>query len=303
MKINTGLKLGMNYFIRSFQKPSVMALESSADCQADCIMCGREKLKRDKQAMTMDTYKKAISEAKKNKIKVIQLSFYGEPLLDPQLIAKLEYLRQQIPDALIVFNTNGEALTDELIEAVLKYKVTAIRFSLEGNNKVEYESIRNGLSYNKLINNMAKLKTARDKQGSDLAIIVWALNLKSYPMEKEAFRKFWLQYADDIHIRNEAEIILSKKEKLFQKVAPCFRPFAYFIVLADGRVTICDIDWYGEHVYGSLKENSLKELWFSKKMLFLRFVHLFGFKRTLSSCEKCRYKPFSSHFQNSYYQK
>ena len=147
MQINTGLKLGKKYLITSFQKPSVMVLESSNDCQAGCIMCNRGKLDRDKQAMSMDTYKKAILEAKKHKIKTIQLSFYGELLLDPQLISKLAYLREHIPDALIVFNTNGEALTDQLIESIIKYKVTEVRFSIEGNNKIEYESVRKGLSY------------------------------------------------------------------------------------------------------------------------------------------------------------
>lgn len=248
MKIGTGLKLGTQFFFNSFRGPSVMALESSNDCQASCIMCHRGKLERNKQAMSLEVYKKAILAAKKHRIKTIQLSFYCEPLLDPEFIFKLGYLREHLPKAVVVFNTNGEALTDQLIEAILKYKVTEIRFSIEGNNASEYESVRKGLSYDKLVKNISKLKIARDQLASDLKIMVWALNLESFPLEEDSFREFWMQYADHVHLRNENKIVLKAKENLFQKLTPCPKPFSYMVVLTDGRVTICDVDWYGKSV-------------------------------------------------------
>jgi len=299
MKISTGLKLGTKFFFTSFRRPSVMALESSNDCQASCIMCHRGKLERNKESMSLAIYKKAILEAKKNRIKTIQLSFYGEPLLDPEFIFKLGYLREHLPKAVVVFNTNGEALTDELIAAILKHKVNEIRFSIEGNNASEYESVRKGLSFDKLVDNISRLKIAKDAATSELKIMVWALNLESFPLEEDSFREFWEKYADHVHIRNENKIILKSKDNLFQKLAPCPKPFSYVVILADGRVTICDIDWYGKHTYGSINESSLRKLWFSRRMLSLRFAHLFGFKKVLKSCKGCSYKTFNSHFQNS----
>lgn len=298
MKIGTGLKLGTKFFFNSFRGPSVMALESSNDCQASCIMCHRGKLERPKHSMSLDIFKKAIQEAKKNRVKIIQLSFYGEPLLDPEFIFKLGYLREHLPKAVVVFNTNGEALTDQLIEAIIKYRVNEVRFSIEGNTPEEYESVRKGLSFAKLVYNISKLKIARDEAKSETQIMIWALNLKSFPLEEESFREFWKDYGDHIHIRNENKIILQTKDKLFQKLAPCPKPFAYVVVLTDGRVTICDIDWYGKHTYGSIVDSSLRKLWFSKRMLSLRSAHLFGFKKAVKSCKGCSYKTFNSHFQN-----
>lgn len=299
MKFSTGLTLGAKFFFNSFWRPSVMALESSNDCQASCIMCHRGKLERNKESMSLEVFKKAIHEAKKNRIKIIQLSFYGEPLLDSNFGFKLKYIREHLPHVTIVFNTNGEALTDALIDDILKYEVNEVRFSIEGNDAKEYEQIRKGLSFAKLVYNVAKLKIARDEANSKLKIMIWALNLKAFPIEEEKFRSFWKDYADHIHIRHENKIIMGKKDNLLQKVAPCPKPFAYVVVLTDGRVTICDIDWYGKHTYGSLKDKSIRQLWFSKRMLALRFGHLFGFKRAISPCSTCSYKTLNSQFQNS----
>lgn len=302
MKISTGLKLGTKFFFNSFRGPSVVALESSNDCQASCIMCHRGKLERPKHSMSLTVFKKTIQDAKKNKVKTIQLSFYGEPLLDPEFIFKLGYVREHLPNATVVFNTNGAALSNKLIDAILRNGVNEIRFSIEGNNAKEYESVRKGLSHTKLIDNISKLRAARDASSSKLKIMVWALNLESFPISEDSFRAFWIQYADHVHIRNENKIVLKKKEKLFQRLAPCPKPFSYAVVLTDGRITICDTDWYGKHTYGSINEDTMKKLWFFKRMIAFRLLHLLGLKNTLKACKGCSYKSFNSHFQNAEFQ-
>ena len=302
MKVSAGLKLGISFFFNSFRAPYAIGLEISNDCQASCTMCKREKLHHEKMHMSMDIFEKVISQAKKINIKVFQLSFYGDPLLDPEFSKKLSFLRKNIPDATIVFNTNGQNLTDKLIGDILKFKVNIIRFSIEGNNKKEYEQIRQGLNYDVLIKNIHNLKKKKDVEKSDLQIIVWGLSLEDFPLNKIDYSKFWKQYADKVEIRYENKIILNSKENFLQKLLPCHKPFSDLLILADGSVTTCAKDWYREHVFGSVTKETISSLWFSKRMFVIRLVNLIGAKRLINPCSNCSYRVFNTHLQNKVFQ-
>ena len=182
MKINWEIIKG---FFVTFKKPLALAIESTNECNAKCVMCFRENHTREQMKIDFGLFEKIIQDAKKNKITVFQLSFYGESLLDPFLFKKIKYISKHISVAWIQIVTNGSLLTEENSQKLLNLGISEIRVSIEGNNKDEYERIRRGLNYDLLVNNLAYLKSLRDTNKKyETQLVVTGLNLKEYPLDE-----------------------------------------------------------------------------------------------------------------------
>jgi len=281
----------LNGFITTFKRPLAIAIESTNMCNADCIMCGRNNLSRNEMIMSSKLFKKIIMEAKTKRIKLFQLSFYGEPLLDEDLIDKINYIKTNIEDSWTKIVTNASLMTKEKSVALLNAGISEIRISVEGNNRKEYENIRRGLKFDEVLSNIENLKKLRDSNSSyKTDIIITGLNLINYPLNEVQFKDYWAKYADAVYIRNENQIDIKLGESFHHKVLPCDELFTTLPILADGSYTICIYDWYGKEVYGNINNSTISQAWFSKKLLFYKLMHLIGFKRNMSLCNNCGYR-------------
>ncbi len=281
----------LNGFITTFKRPLAIAIESTNMCNADCIMCGRDNLSRIETIMSFKLFKKIIMEAKTKRIKLFQLSFYGEPLLDEDLIDKINYIKTNIEDSWTKIVTNASLMTKEKSVALLNAGISEIRISVEGNNRKEYENIRRGLKFDEVLSNIENLKKLRDSNSSyKTDIIITGLNLINYPLNEVQFKDYWAKYADAVYIRNENQIDIKIGESFYHKVLPCDELFKTLPILADGSYTICIYDWYGKEVYGNINNSTISQAWFSKKLLFYKLMHLIGFKRNMSLCNNCGYR-------------
>lgn len=74
------------------------------------------------------------------------------------------------------------------------------------------------------------------------------------------------------------------------------------IIYSDGRVSICDNDWYGKSVIGNINNNTLRKIWFSGRLVMYRKLHIIGLKKTMSVCRECSYRPLNSLYQNKEFQ-
>jgi radical SAM protein with 4Fe4S-binding SPASM domain len=68
---------------------------------------------------------------------------------------------------------------------------------------------------------------------------------------------------------------------------PCRRLRTRCLILADGRVTLCDQDYRGAHVLGDLHDQSLAEIWTSDEAQAVRELHARGNWAQHSLCSAC----------------
>lgn len=278
-------------FWTSFKRPLAIVLESSNQCNANCTMCPREDLPRKQEIMDLDLFKKIILDAKNIGVDIFQLSFFGEALLDPNLVVKIKHIFNLIPEAWVQIVTNGDLLTNEKSKDLLEAGISEIRVSIEGNNTEEFNRIRDGLDYNKIIDNLRYLKRTRDNNKHfNTQIVVTGLHLKTVPLNIKEYKNFWSKYADIVYTRNEYELNLNIKEGIVSKLLPCDFLLKHLPILADGSYTLCIYDWYGKTIYGNLKDKSIREAWFSPKIIFYKIMHLIGLKRRLNLCDDCAYR-------------
>jgi len=127
-------------------------------CNSDCIMCPHSKLKNI-GTMDMKLYKKIIDDCSGLKIKMVTLSFFGEPLLDKTLIEKIKYAKSR--GLIVGFYSNASLLTEKWARDLIKSNLDGITISFDGYSKETYEKIRRGLKFNivkKNILNLIKIK-------------------------------------------------------------------------------------------------------------------------------------------------
>lgn len=278
-------------FFITLKRPLAIVLESSNQCNANCTMCSRDKLKREQEVMDYDLFVKVIDDAVKVGIGIFQLSFYGESLLDPKLVDKVKYIYQKLPTAVVQVVTNGSLLTEEKTTELLEAGISEIRLSIEGNNEEEYNKIRVGLDYNEVLENIKRLRLLRDSDPKyKTQIVVTGLHLLDYSIKIEEYKKFWSQYADIVYTRDEYLRRRVADESLISKILPCEFLFIYLPILADGSYPLCIYDWYGETIYGNIRETSITQAWFGKKIILYKFLHLIGLKRKIKFCKDCDYR-------------
>jgi hypothetical protein len=68
---------------------------------------------------------------------------------------------------------------------------------------------------------------------------------------------------------------------------PCYSPFNGIFVAANGWVTYCCQDVYGQFPVGVFPAETIEEIWFGEKLNAVRKLHLARQKKNLPLCLTC----------------
>lgn len=147
--------------------PRVIQIELCSYCNAKCIMCPTKNMKRKREVMDFELFGKIVTELKeRNYDGDIQTSHTGESLLVPNFVEYLELLKVGVPKAKVYLCTNGSKLDDKLGEIILaKELLDVLIISFDGATKEEYESIRKGLSFDSVRENVHRFLSNRELMG------------------------------------------------------------------------------------------------------------------------------------------
>jgi len=279
------------YFRRVRQRVNAnklrVTLEPNNICNLRCVMCPYQKMKRKKETMPMTLFKRIVDEAVELGCKVFQLQQYNEPFTDKQIFERIEYIRSKNVE--VYFYSNGTILDKEIREKILKNPPNLIRFSIDGIDRTRYESIRVGAKYEEVVNNVIQLFRERNDAGmKEPRIEVCGLILDEKKDQAKDYLNFWRDkcdnaavYPSDSRLDQKYSYINYKRMKSY----PCFNPHN-IIVLSNGKVCLCCVDYDGEVILGDLNKQSLKEILNSKKV---RALYESQLNRTcnLEICKKC----------------
>lgn len=273
--------------------PSVLVVELTNNCNANCLMCGRESMSRKRMYMKFDLFQEIILDAKNKGIKTIQLSFYGEPLLFPKLVDAVRFIKEEMSDVVIVANTNGALLTRKLAKDLLDAGLSLFSISIDGSNKTEFEKIRVGLKWNDVRKNVKDLNALITTHNYPARVHIRGLNLKNYSIDINEYNRLWVPYANQVMIRNDHDTCRSQKESIMHQLFPCDKIFSQIVIMVNGEATICAYDWEGESSYGKFPDKSIKQLWRTPILIKKRLTHFFGMKKSINFCRDCTYRAFN----------
>ena len=287
-----GIRLFYIKKLITLENPKVIFIEPTNYCNYKCTICPITSMKRKRGFMDFDLFKKIIDETSRTGVKRINLQMYGEPLLHPKLPEMIKYAKSK-PTLEIWFDTNVYLLKQKLSEKILESKPDGIILSFHGPTKEIYKKIHSVNGFDQCIKNIKNFKILRDKMKMKTPKIVLQSTRTDLSIGKndkifELFRNF----VDKFSITECNWCCGYSKEnhsltKLIKRTTPCFNLLETLAVLWDGTVTVCCADFDGFLKIGNIKDNSLMELWKSKKLQYYRKLHLMGKFNEMPLCENC----------------
>ena len=272
--------------------PIYLLIEPISACNLRCVMCFQidESFSSDKDfmgRMDLDLFKKVVDEAQMNGTKAITLASRGEPTLHPKLDDMLDYCSGKFFELKV--NTNATKLTEKLSHKILQTGVTDVVFSVDSYRKDDYEKIRVRGIFETLLDNIKRFKKIRDEfyPDSKCATRVSGVRVdKNFDME--AFKKFWEEYVDHVvmvEMENRWDTYHNPLE--IGAESPCEYLWERMYVWYDGKCNPCDADYKSELEVGSIRNNSLKEIWHSQKFKDIRDKHTKKQRKACFPCDRC----------------
>ena len=283
--------------------PLFVRFENQFKCNARCTMCvhGHADLRADygyDGYLPFDVFERLVDECDEHNCPSVAPSQTNEPLLDHDIIERLQYIstKQNIMD--VHFNTNASLLTEEMSRKILDTSVTRMNFSVDAITEETYKKIRIGLDFKKVLKNIDTFLNLRAKLGRELPIVRVSFFLQEKNKhELEAFKNFWVDKVDYVSVQRYVPISPFDDERSVAiSDAPiagkqsCSYPFESIFIHGDGLAVPCASHRAKHIAVGNIYKNSIYEIWHSQGMQELRNAHISGDLTHTKLCDACLFK-------------
>lgn len=273
--------------------PIVLCIEPTSICNLRCTMCFQSDhtFSGDKSLqgqMTFELFKTIIDEGTKYNLASIVLASRGEPLLNKDIYRMISYAKENgVLD--VKLNTNATMLTAKNSRKLLESGLDTLVFSLDSAIPEEYESIRVGAKFDKVVNNIRKFNEIREKEFPGISLRTRAsMVVVEEKLDIEYAREFWSDLVDEFAYRkviNRLNIYDGTDTSLERS---CSLLWERLYIWFDGTTSLCDEDYKSILSPGKIDENtSINQIWTGEKYKKLRHMHLNGEKCKLHPCDKC----------------
>jgi radical SAM protein with 4Fe4S-binding SPASM domain len=240
---------------------SRVRFEVSNCCNLRCTMCPQRGLmQREKRLMDIALYQNVLDRNKY--IRFVELWNWGEPLLHPQLGSFIRYAHDRHIRTAIT--TNATLLTKEKSHELLQAGLDYVYLSLD-NVGARYEKVR-GTSWAKVAENVSAFTRIAKEYGGRLRIAANVVDSRENPIDHEDFIASLRELGvTDVLINSWS--VYGNLDGFSQRTCPCREWYRDVVVLVDGRVIPCAVDYEGDLTYGSVQdEPNLRRLFNSPQM-------------------------------------
>lgn len=285
--------------------PRVLRIEPASQCNLSCAHCPTGTIEMARDVMSDQLFELIINEVKihKDEIKVIVLYHGGEPLLNKNFANMVRTLKQINPLFFIKTVSNGMALTASRSQELLDCGLDSIEFSLDGSSAEESQYIRRKSDTQKIITNikqLIKLKCEQNKSFPEIYIATTQFYSDAKISGSEKLSEpLWLKKTflnDDVdfkvalamkwpHMGDSGLFDFIQIEDTNNNCKKCTHVIDTMTIRSDGTVVACCFDLTNELVMGSIKENSLNQIWNNSAYKTLRSS--LNNREFISICSHC----------------
>ena len=270
--------------------PTYILIEPVSSCNLKCAMCYQSDptfIKKEFMGkMDIKLYKKIIDEAHENQTCAITFGSRGEPTIHPQLTEFLDYAKGKFLDIKLI--TNATKLNDKLIHKIFSCNINQVSFSIDSEDKKIYEEIRKFSNFELVLKNVKRyneIKKSYKKNNTTTRIS--GVKVRD-DQDAEKFHKFWSKYADEVVFKKAfAKWNTYENDPHPELTDPCAYPWERMMIWFDGKVNPCDADYKSMLSYGNVNNQSIKDLWNSKKLNDLKEKHIQKLRNNIVPCNKC----------------
>ncbi|NQU17505.1 MAG: radical SAM protein [Candidatus Saganbacteria bacterium] len=272
------------------QFPLHLLVEPTSVCNLRCVMCFQNdrsfRNKRYWGFMDLSLFKLLVDQAVENNCKALTLASRGEPTLHRDFGKMLEYCKGKFLELKI--NTNALTLDEALCYKILDSGVDIVVFSVDSHTKSEYEKIRLGSDFDRVLSNIkmfCRIKKSNDKYRKT-STRVSGIDLNN-GQDKEKFYAFWKDIVGIVVLTEFALRWDTYNNEFLSCNMPCNLLWERMYVWFNGICNPCDFDYKSTLSVGDARNSSLKEVWLGEKYNTYRALLLEGKRNTINPCNKC----------------
>ena len=240
-------------------------------CNRRCFFCPRvdpKKYPNISTSLDIEVFKRMLDDLSEVGFNGrMSFSGFGEPLLTKNLVEYITLIKKKLKNIYIEVTTNGDVLLSKngpkRLKELFDHGLTNIKVSLyDGPDQIQP---------------MEKIK--KDLNLTDDEFII----RKRYLGPDESFGLTISNRAGSIDLKNDAFEVTPLKEPLKQ---PCYFPFYKMMIDYNGDVLICSNDWKKDAPVGNISNESILDIWVSKKFINIR-KKLSKSDRNYKPCQTC----------------
>jgi MoaA/NifB/PqqE/SkfB family radical SAM enzyme len=204
----------------------------------------------------------------KDQVKRLHLHNYGEPLLDKKLPDKIKLAKQLgIHHTYLV--TNGSLLTPALSRQLIEAGLDEFKVSFYGTDAETYNKTMRGLDFDRTLQNLRDFFALRKKLGKQTPrIIIQYLPQASNKERTDDFFRLMKPLIDE-SVGDTLNVFTMHNYGGGMSTDPvpadprsiCNYPWRTMVILQDGKVALCCMDYNGVQTVGDAAKNTIKEIW------------------------------------------
>ena len=268
--------------------------------------------------LTMELFHRILDDVKEH-AHTMQFYFQGEPLLNKQLPEMIAMAHQV--GLYTIVSTNAQALTPEMANALVKSGLSRIIVSIDGFSEESYAAYRVGGSLHKALEGLQHLANAKAELHSRIRIELQVLRLRSNEHEWDWIKKNYKKLGATHLVFKTAQLYnfehghplmpTDERYSRYKKIADgtyvhkstplhstpytiyrafgatCLRLWSGCVITTTGEVLPCCYDKDGQHALGNIAEQSLLDIFHSKRANALRHRVLHATAPIPEMCKNC----------------
>ena len=134
-------------------RPYCVQIETSRACNLRCKMCEYSYRQDNGPTMRVDAFKTVLAQFPS--VQSVDVTGIGEPFCNKDFLDIVRHAKSQ--GLYVVFSTNGNLFTEDIMQELIDIQVDQIRFSLDAATKKTHEDIRRGSDFTRVTGAIALL--------------------------------------------------------------------------------------------------------------------------------------------------
>jgi spiro-SPASM protein len=224
---------------------------------------------------------------------LVTLGGFGEPTKHPEFGRIVAGLKEAGVWG-ICLATAG-LFDEKTAETIVDLPIDVVLVHLDVPEPALYQQVMGVDGYQKVIGNIDRLLGLRGERRQPLPLVIPEMVKTHATIElMEEFAKTWTRRVGWGVIQGYSDYAGQLGDLAVSSMAPprrrpCRRLWSNMTILADGNVAVCDRDFQGKTVVGSINNHRLIDLWQGQQLGDLREAHLAGRYEANNLCPACRH--------------
>jgi MoaA/NifB/PqqE/SkfB family radical SAM enzyme len=278
--------------LRDASAPPTLCIEFTNYCNLACTYCSSPLKLRPQGFMQPATFNRMLQQIKETGIGWVSIVGNGEPTLHRQFP---EWVRQIARATKFVELTTNLQRTDErLLRSIVEAPVNLVHVSVDGASKEEYERMRVGGNFERLLRNLRALERLKAQTRSPTVVDVRVLLLPAQREREARILEFWRDFADVVSKQYVVNFDRGSEgyDSTYKSNARCTLPFKILDVNWDGNVPMCTYSRMQTGnpqrlTLGNINEQTIARMWNGPIIQQYRDGHRYQREELVPMCKGC----------------